>query len=308
MEYVLQPSKTKQRATALRRIIPPRPKPGERGARPYSHDDLDALYATSHALKPQALVSLVPPPNARIATWDELKTLLLSFKSALRNFRERHGYPSALFATEFDPVDRTEPDKVFANFHVVFASPLSSEQESRLRAWWLDKMRLANNQGRSFDYKADGGGERLADYVAKDITKRKGAWRFVKFPAPWLPQRIETRLWFAVGAKRRPAREGAVLWKQKGRGRRRRFEREQGNSSTDALSARTASCEREQGSSTGTADFPSVTLAPLNSGSVTTSSCFPIPESGSRQECPTCRTRWGRSLWIGFCKCTGHVH
>jgi len=49
-----------------RHLVPPRPKPGERGRLAYSTAELDGLYATAHKLAPVGLCTLKPPPGHRI--------------------------------------------------------------------------------------------------------------------------------------------------------------------------------------------------------------------------------------------------
>jgi len=100
-------------------------------------------------------------------------------------------------------------------------------------------MELHNNQGRAFDYRARGGGNKLQTYLAKDLSRRDGEERFVKYPVQWLPSRIDCRLWFVIGTKRLSSKDGRALRVSTGK-KRKRFERER-------VRARIGSFEGEHG-------------------------------------------------------------
>lgn len=227
MEYTLHGSSAGAGVHMLQRqaIVPPRPGKGERKPRPYSIADLNSLWATSHSQDWQAMVTLNPPPSNRLTTWIKLRETLNALKITLTNWHRRKGFPAMILVTEFDP--ENEEGDVCADFHLGCAALLPIEQQSMLRDWWLARHALEDNQGRSFQYDAKGGGEKLQDYLAKDISPRGGTRRHVKYPAPWLPTRTDSRLWFVIGAKRRPAHEGAKLCAKR-RLRRRHFDSEHG--------------------------------------------------------------------------------
>lgn len=213
--YTLE--KAAPQASGHARPKPPRPKPGERGALAYSSRDLKALYATAHALDWQCLVTLTGPATAPIDNWPRLRGLIRTLKRTLTNWRRRKGFPRVLFVVEFTP---PVPGEVAtAHFHLGFELPLDDAQQAALCDFWLKLSGGTNNRGRLFDCKASGGGPRLAAYLAKDI---KGKF-YVKYPAAWLPLRLEVRLWFVVGLARRPARQGAALLASKAI-RRRQFD------------------------------------------------------------------------------------
>lgn len=193
---------------------PPRPKPGERGALPYSPRDLDALWATAHSMPWVAFATLTTPSIARIRTWPDLKHCLKKLKQTLTNWAKRESWPPMLCATEFDQPWCAD---IAAHFHIVFAALLDDDQQAALCSLWLKLTNAPNNQGRIFNYRARGGGESLQRYIGKDI---KGKGCPVKYPAPWLPERTECRLWFTIGLKHRPAREGAELRAKAGTRRR----------------------------------------------------------------------------------------
>ncbi len=298
MDYTLHKSAVRALASDRKRraIVPPKPGKGERQPRPYSVDELNALWATAHGQDWQAMVTLNPPPAKRIRTWPALRDALRALKTTLTNWHRRNGFPAMIAVTEFD-ADGVDGD-LCANFHIGCASALSDEQQKTFTAWWLAQNALADNRGRAFQHDAKGGGKRLQDYLAKDISHRGGMRRQVKFPAPWLPERIETRLWFVVGAKRRPAREGAKLCAQRGL-RRRRFDSEHGKTQGAELTASTGAPDSEHAAtSITTEDF---THAALDSE---VSPARAAIEKEPPQECPACWTRWGRSLWAGSCKCS----
>lgn len=221
-----------------RKIVPPKPKAGERGARPYSNADLDALVATSHSFPSQALVTLISPSHNKIQSWPKLKTCLIKLKDTLTNWHRRKGFPALLFVTEFDSHENAF---VAAHFHIGFAQPLTEDQVSAFRQWWLDLMGVQNNAGTLFHYTSKGGGVRLQEYLAKDIKGQS----YLKYPASWLPKRVECRLWFCVGIKRKSSKEGAKIRSRQGI-RRRRFDhkpwyRSQAASNQPTLTASTHS-------------------------------------------------------------------
>lgn len=197
------------------RVVPPKPRPGERGPRPYSATDMNALYATLHAESWFALVTLTPPSTARIDTWPELFRSLAKLKETLTNWHRREDFPAMLLVTEFDAPGSPQ---VTAHFHVVFSETLSKEQVRSLQQFWLKFTGAPNNQGRIFNYAARAGGPRLTLYMAKDYKVKD----LVKYPAPWLPKRTECRLWFSIGLKHKPAQDGAAL-RAKGHPRRRKL-------------------------------------------------------------------------------------
>lgn len=209
-----------------RSIVMPKPRPGERQPRPYSTDDLDALYATANAFPAVCLISVKPPPTDRISTWAGLDRTLARIKKHLGNLRHRKGFPPCLFVTEFDPIEGHEGQHSAA-FHCGYAETLTEDQQKELREWFLALWNLPNNQGRYFDYRANGGGEQLRDYLAKDMDKRPGRRRHVKFRPPWVPKRTHCRLWFIIGAKRSSASKGRKLRTREG-WVRKRYEDEDG--------------------------------------------------------------------------------
>jgi hypothetical protein len=196
---------------------PPRsPKPGERGVNSESVRNLDALLATAHRLRPACLVSLVPPPTQRIACWETLERTWKSFKAGLAYLKKRNNLPPLLGVVEFDEVDDEAQSGKVANFHVGFASTLTDSQIQSLRLWWLKLIDAKSNQGRTFQYDAKGGGEKLAQYLSKDVTFRGGRGpRPVKWPPAWVPKRLTTRLWFTRGLPNAPSLEGRNLRKEK---------------------------------------------------------------------------------------------
>ncbi|MEN3941786.1 hypothetical protein WJU23_10870 [Prosthecobacter sp. SYSU 5D2] len=180
--------------------------------------DKDALLATSLAFSSMALVTLTAPSQNRILSWIQLRAYIKKLKDTLSNWHRRKGFPALLFVTEFDPPHREE---IGAHFHIGLASPLDETQISAFRRLWLDLVEAQNNMGNLFDYSASGGGKGLQLYLAKDVVLKEKA--FVKYPAPWLPERVKPRLWFCIGIKRRPSKEGAKIRSRQGK-RRRRFD------------------------------------------------------------------------------------
>jgi hypothetical protein len=143
---------------------------------------------------------------------------------------------------------------------------------------------------------ANGGGPKLQDYLSKDITRRGGEKRYVKFAASWLPERTDFRPWFVIGCKRSPSRIGANQRAARGL-RRSRHEREHGKTPSSPLTESTGIPDREHG-------HTYITTAPKEDPPSLAPASSPIQsQSKSRQECPVCWTRWGRSLWAGSCKC-----
>lgn len=188
------------------------------------------------------MVTLNPPPTNRVRTWPVLRGTLIALKNTLTNWHRRKGFPPMILVTEFDP-ENDEGD-VCANFHVGCALPLSEEQENMFRDWWLKRHALEDNRGRAFQQDAKGGGVKLQDYLAKDITHRGGTRRHVKYPAPWLPTRTDSRLWFVIGVKRRPAHEGAKRCAQRGL-RRCHFDSEHGKMKKPHLTVSTGTSDSE---------------------------------------------------------------
>lgn len=264
MEYTLYraPSPAPCPEQQKRSMVPPKPGKGQRQPRPYSADDLNALWATSHSVDWLAMVTLNPPPCNRVRTWPVLRQTIKALKNTLTNWHRRKGFPSMILVTEFDP--EFEGGELCANFHLGCDSPLSEEQQDMLRDWWMKRHGLEDNRGRVFQHDSGGGGEKLQDYLAKDISRRGGKRRYVKFPAPWLPQRTDCRLWFVVGIKRRPAREGAKMLASIGK-RRSRFDREHAKTKTDAMTASTGTPDREHAptyiTTVAKAAIPAISLA-----------------------------------------------
>lgn len=315
--YTLQPAKLTRKAEK-QRVVPPRPKPGERRPLAYSSDDLNALWATAYNLDWKCLVSLKSPSSARITSWEALKALLKSMKKQLDNLHRRKGFPACIAITEFDAYETDGHSSTCAGFHIAFSEELSQEQIELLQAWWLRLMELPHNQGRHFQYDAKGGGPDLQAYLAKDLDKRTRHWRHVKFHPDWLPPRLEHRLWFVVGMKRQPARKGRLLRASTGK-RRKRFEGEHGNSLSKSVRVSTGRAEDEHGNTPITADGPRVSANEIPAVSVSAREAVspslspidvPVPSPATSLEralCQTCWTRWGRSLWAGSCVCTGDV-
>lgn len=296
MDYFVhsKPARASPEPSRGKRIVPPRPKPGERKPRPYSSDDLDALFATAHSHDWQAMVTLNPPQSQRVTTTEALQQTLHALKQTLTNWHRRHEFPPVLLVTEFDAFG--EAKEHCANFHLGLLTPLTESQQKRFCDWWLKRHSLPDNKGRAFQHDAKGGGEKLQSYLSKDITHRGGQKRYVKFPAPWLPERTDFRLWFVIGCKRKRADSGAKQRAQKGL-RRRRFDSEHGRTQSPALTESTGTPDSEHGltyiTTEAKADAPLAT--PLSAPAES--------PTQPRQECPVCWTRWGRSLWAGSCKC-----
>lgn len=297
MDYTLQRASAAMpnREGPRRKIVPPKPGKGERKPRAYSPAELNALWATSHSLNWQAMVTLNPPPTSRIATWPELRSLLEALKTTLTNWHRRMGFPIMMVVTEFDPASPS--GEVCANLHIGCAHPLTDAQQKLFCTWWLKRFNLQDNRGGAFQHDAKGGGPKLQAYLAKDLSRRNGHRRLVKYAAPWLPARLETHLWFIIGAKRHPAREGAKLRAQKGL-RRCRFDSEHGNTQRAELTASTGTPDSEHASTF-------ITPEPISHAAsfTETSHGMIMPSSSQRQECQICRNRWGKSLWVGSCKC-----
>ena len=279
MDYTLHKSPASVQPNGGKRqaIVPPKPGKGQRKPRPYSVADLNALWATAHSQDWQAMVTLNPPPTNRVKTWPALRDTLIALKTA------------------FDP-DGTDGGHC-ANFHIGFAVPLSEEEQKAFNDWWLDRCTLTDNRGRAFQHDTGRGGVKLQDYLAKDITRRAGAHRHVKFAAPWLPERTDKRLWFVIGARRMNASEGAKLCADR-RLIRRRFDSEHGKLKQEPLTVSTGTSDSEHAPTPITTEAFSATA--LDSA---VSPPVQAIQSNPRQECPICRTRWGRSLWVGSCKC-----
>lgn len=236
------------------RVVASLPKPGERMLRAYTKDQLDSLFATARSLPLQSFLSLKVPPAERITDWPSLRQFLRRTKRFLENLHRRKGFPACLFVTEFDPLDSEHRNDVHAAFHIAFTAALTLEQQHILAAWWLRKWHLENNRGRQFDYKEEGGGQKLQNYMAKDIDFRDEKQQWCKFPAPWLPARLECRLWFSVGCGRnKPAAEGRKLRAREGR-IRKRFEGKRGRDGREGVRARKAAGEGGQGSPLITAE------------------------------------------------------
>ena len=297
-EYTLKRKPTRKAGDETRRraIVPPKPGKGERQPRPYSPADLDALWATAHRHDWQAIVTLNPPPTARITSWPLLRGTLEKLKVTLTNWKRREAFPACIAVTELDPV-QIHDGQIVANFHIGFLAPLTEDQRRKLCDYWLKLHGLPDNRGRAFQHDARGGGKRLQDYLAKDISHREGRRIYVKYPAPWLPERTECRLWFAVGVKRAPAKEGARMRSERGF-RRRRFDSEHGKTFSGSLTVSTRTPDSEHAPPYITAEAPTVTVADTASNQEVKST------TESRQECRVCWHRWGRSLWAGSCRCT----
>lgn len=189
MDYILKRSEAKGGSTekARRAIVPPRPGKGERQPRPYSTADLDALWATAHRHDWQAIVTLNPPPTARITSWPLLRGTLEKLKVTLTNWRRREAFPACIAVTELDP-NQSNEGQIIANFHVGFLSPLSEDQQRKLCDYWLKLHSLSDNRGRAFQHDARGGGQRLQDYLAKDISHREGGARLCEVSRPMAPR------------------------------------------------------------------------------------------------------------------------
>jgi hypothetical protein len=119
---------------------------------------------------------------------------------------------------------------------------------------------------------------------------------YVKYAAPWLPERTECRLWFAVGVKRVPAKEGARMRSEIGL-RRSRFDSEHGRTHSSTLTVSTAPPYSEHAPTYITTEIP--TLTPQESAA----SREVKHRSETREECAVCWQKWGRSLWAGSCMC-----
>jgi hypothetical protein len=197
--------------------------------------------------------------------------------------------------TEFDP-DQIHEGQIVANFHVGFLLPLTGEQQKKLCDYWLKLHGLPDNRGRAFQHDARGGGQRLQDYLAKDISYRGGGRIYVKYPAPWLPERTESRLWFAVGVRRAPAREGARMRSEIGF-RRRRFDSEHGKTQSGSLTVSTGASDSEHAPPYITPDVSRVAVSNVVPSQKVKTTAVP------REKCRVCWLRWGQSLWTGSCRC-----
>lgn len=212
-EYHLHPPCCRPHSSRIKAgCRPPKLKPGQRGARPYSIRDRDALFATCYSVDWQALVTLTFPTDARVLYWSSLRSLLASLKQWLTNACRRRGFPPLIFVTEFDEV----------HFHIGFARQLTQSQRDDLRLHWIKIVGATNNQGGLFNYRARGGGTRLQKYLGKDMKGRL----LQKYQPEWIPSRTDRRLWFCIGVKHRPAKEGAAI-RALGKIRRRRTKRGQ---------------------------------------------------------------------------------
>lgn len=296
MDYTVHstPAKASPAPRRNQRIVPPRPKLGERQPRPYSSDDLDALFATAHSHNWLGLVTLNAPPACRITTADGLKKAIQAIKQTLTNWRRRHGFPCMLLVTEFDVYG--EAQELCANFHIGLLEPLSGQQQKRFCDWWLKRHSLPDNKGRAFQHDAKGGGRNLQSYLSKDVNFRGSQKRYTKFPAPWLPPRTDFRLWFVIGDKRQPASLGAAQRALKGI-RRSRYDTEHGKTANLPLTERTPTPESEHGHTYITAE-PQAAATPAVHFSHS-----PEAPASPRRECPVCWVRHGRSLWENSCKC-----
>lgn len=270
-----------------RRIVPPRPSL-RRHLRNYCRDDLNALTASVNRLKPVGLCSLTSPSFQRVTTWPALESRLKLTKARLRYLWKAKGFPSMILVSEFDPIESCS-DEVCANFHIGFSRPLSVDQERMLEEWWIKVSGAPSNRGRYFDYRSEGGGRNLEDYLAKDLDKR-AAWREVKFVPHWIPDSANLRLWFCVGGEREKARDGSRIRRE------RRMPRRSRNYRTQRITSRTAVIESD-----GT---EIVVSAVLESDA---DSSFRFTFKAPENHCQVCWTRWGRALWDTSCKCTGSV-
>ena len=307
------------------RIVPSQPGKGERSPRPYSPDDLDALMATSRSFLTCCMVSIKASPANPILTWEKLFMLLRKAKRKLENLRRVHGFPPCIFVTEFDPIEWEGCTIDAAAVHIGFSEELTSQQQACLRDWWLELIGLENNQGRYFQYDAKGGGVDLQDYIAKDIVFRDKQERFVKFPAPWLPLRVECRLWFVIGAgSRKPAAQGRALRAQEG-GTRKRYKGAQGHRLFTDPRASTVQAEGEHGPHPITCELPPVAFEPseavaaqaqsaVSTLPITPQSTGPVIRDGYQAidinghlHCGKCWHSRGRALWFTSCICTGDV-
>lgn len=297
MEYSLKRLSTRKACFELskRAIVPPKPKKGQRQPRPYSTAELDALWATAQSYDWQAIVTLNPPPMARITTWPQLRGTLGKLKVTLTNWKRRESFPTCILVTEFDR-DTIQGEQIVANFHIGFLIPLTEDQKRKFCDYWLNLHGLRDNRGRAFQHDARGGGKRLQNYLAKDMSHRGGQSTYVKYPAAWLPERTECRLWFAVGVKRATAKKGAKMRAEIGM-RRRRFDSEHGKTHSSALTVSTGTPDSEHASTYITTEDPTLRLEE----SVTSQEVK--QQTKPRTECPVCWQRWGRSFWAGSCKC-----
>ena len=296
VDYVLHTALSK---TKRCRLVPPRPKKGERQPVPYSKPDLDSLRATCDAFKPLAMVTLKAPPLAPLVTWPQLHCELLKLKALLTNLKGRRGFPAALCVTEFDPVEMDGQEVPGGAFHIGFAEPLTAGQQEWFQDWWLARVGQVNNQGRFFQHDARGGGKRLEEYLAKDVTFRDRQPRPVKFRPEWMPERLPCRLWFCVGMKRRPASEGRKLRAHTGRVLKS-FESEHGKSRPPRLKASTEERESEHAMPLITTDQgagPPVSLVAVATAEMEAVPAAPIatqaaPNGVERPQCSLPPARW----------------
>ncbi len=289
-----------------RPIVPPRVKPGERRPRAFTTDDLNGLFATSHTLAPEALLTLNPPPQRRITTWPALRDMLARLKVTVTNYRRRHGFPAALVTVEFDPVTEGEVPVYCANFHVGLAAPLTPEQEKRICVWWLKVNGLSDNRGRAFQQDANGGGRQLADYLAKDRTHRGGKVRYVKIPAPWLPDRLDRRLWFTVGLERVSAAKGAAMRRARGL-IRKKADSAQGSAPVRALTAGKDTNDCAQGKPLITADGLANQAGPAKAVSIDGLPPISFQIRASAPHCESCMRLCRKRLWDGPCVWRGNA-
>lgn len=259
------------------------------------------------------MVTLKAPPSAAIVSWPVLLAHLVKLNSYISNQHRRNHFPRCIVATEFDPVVVDGVEVFGAAFHIGFADPLTDVQQAAFQQWWHRLWNLSHNQGRHFQHDSEGGGQQLVDYLAKDVTFRHRQPRPVKFRPPWMPQRIEKRLWFCVGLKRCPAKQGRELRASTGR-ILKRFDSEHAIPTQRRLKASTRTNDSEHASPLITADDkpedttnpqPVATLPPLHVAAVN-------PDSLNIIETPQgrfCRRCWnaGRALSPTCCRCTGDV-
>ena len=294
------------------RIVPPKPREGERRPRPYSKADLDALRATVQSLGPIAMVTLKVPPEKAIIEWSTLLGGLTKMKAFLTNQKRRSQFPECIAVTEFDPTSVTG-DVRAAGFHIGFKSALSARQCEMFKHWWLNLWDLHENQGRYFQYDSRGGGQSLCDYIAKDVSFRGGTRSAVKCAPSWVPARVEMRLWFCVGVRRSAAKDGRRMRASTGR-ILSRFDGEHGKPKIDGLKASTRTSESEhasplittdQSTSNGTQTKSVQAVSPVSVP--TASSVSPLEiETPTGRFCLPCWNR-GKALWPTCCRCTGHV-
>jgi hypothetical protein len=196
---------------------PPAPQPGERSPKPYGVRDLQSLYAVAHSVPWLGFATLTTPSKHRLDSWGKLEAMLKKLRSHLYFRHDKGGFPHLLAVTEFSCECVENRVRWFAHFHIVFADVLDCERSGKLRDWWKKRFPPEDWSPRCFDYKDVFNSAKIQSYVSKDTKKdwRTGNRAWVKFPCPFLPERVSTSLWFCIGIDRVGSKKGQDLMKNK---------------------------------------------------------------------------------------------